>query len=152
MTSTWIALLRGTGTVLLLIGVGGAVLRILALDRLDAIYPSLTDLLHHLVLALLCFSAASVLKTLRRLDERTARQNAALRRLMTDPSDKFPLNERRPIDLAPVAPDWPELKPGEPFRAEVERKVARRRRLGTVDDIDMFAARLYRKRQKNEDL
>lgn len=87
----------------------------------------LTNILESAVLAALCFAGAAALIRLEQIDERTSRQNAALKRLL-------PSNGKRPTDdsLAPTAPqNWREFtpRPHDPERetdSEYEQRLARR--------------------------
>lgn len=141
----WIALLRATGTILFLFGVVGGAVRMLAYSGLfrfwDELYLYTVPVLENFALTVVCFGAASALSAQRRMEARIARATAQRRRPAPQPSfvaDYVPAESPPRPDVAPVAPDWPELKLG--IHPEVnERRLARGRRLGTDDPAGLYS-------------
>lgn len=147
---------------------------LLPIQAVTATYvmPYIVDMLEYIALAALCFGSASGLKTLQQINHRTAQQNAALRRMLSQniPQPPIPnyatstprypippppsykdLSTARRIDLAPHAPtNWNDYKPHPVVNIAHAKKLARRGRLGAVEDArDMFAERLKQKRKQN---
>ncbi len=130
----WIIFLRAGGTAIFLFGVIGGSLRMVSLLRnirsfTDAVQYTLV-IIESLVLMLLAFGLASGLAALQRMDTRIARATAARRRVAQSPA-------RPGEDLAPVAPDWEELKYGI-HPASIERRLKRSQRVGTDDMGEMY--------------
>lgn len=136
----WILSLRLLGAAILLWSVVGGLVKAGNSAFITDPYYQVQSIIEALVLAFLCFGGAAALRTLHRIDQRGAQQNAALRRLLPkDAKQEF-------RDLAPHAPtNWSEFEPHPIVSIGHEKKLVRRKRLGTVDDVDMFGAKLKRK-------
>lgn len=119
----WIVALRIAGSLIFAVGTVGETIRLFLPHsfHISDYHPYIVHILELAVMALLCFGAASALNTLRRMDERTRRQNAALRQLLP--------NSFQRRDLAPHAPtNWQEYKP-RPVEPEREKDSGLQQRL-----------------------
>lgn len=147
----WIILLRATGTLVLLVGAVGGVYESLKMPPMDdvwwVIYHVWLPVLQQLVFALLCFAAAAGLKQLQRIDNRGRKHSWLFRQVFqpTNPpyappgaSVSDPTIQHRPVDVAPVAPEWDELPDPVPLGGGLDKRLARRQRSGTANITDMY--------------
>lgn len=127
----WIVTLRLIGILLtmwLLIGIVRVVGFIPLYRFSDAWYGDAAALLERLALAAICFGAASLLNSQRRMEARIA--SATSRRRAASPQPQYR------EDLAPIAPDWKPLPDPLPMNTELERWLARGARNHVVIEFD----------------